>query len=149
MKLTTLVPALQTAIGPVIVISGVGLLILSMTNRLGRIIDRARLLAEKRRNGLPDDVRRAAAQLTILSRRAKIVRNAIAFASLCILFTSVLIITIFVMALAGSDGASVIASLFIAAFVSLIISLISFLRDINISLTALDVEIDLPGSTKS
>ena len=39
MRLTDLVPILQMAIGPVILISGVGLLLLSMTNRLGRAID--------------------------------------------------------------------------------------------------------------
>jgi hypothetical protein len=43
-SLTELIPVLQMAIGPVILISGVGLLLLSMTNRLGRVIDRARLL---------------------------------------------------------------------------------------------------------
>lgn len=44
MSLTQLIPTLQLAIGPVILISGVGLLLLSMTNRFGRIIDRARAL---------------------------------------------------------------------------------------------------------
>ena len=38
-----LIPVLQTAIGPMILISGVGLLLLSMTNRLGRVIDRLNL----------------------------------------------------------------------------------------------------------
>jgi hypothetical protein len=33
--LAELIPILQIAIGPVILISGVGLLLLSMTNRLG------------------------------------------------------------------------------------------------------------------
>jgi len=37
-----IVPVLQTAISPVVLISGVGLLLLTMTNRLGRIVDRAR-----------------------------------------------------------------------------------------------------------
>ena len=45
MRLIDLVPILQMAVGPVILISGVGLLLLSMTNRLGRVIDRSRLLA--------------------------------------------------------------------------------------------------------
>jgi len=40
-----LIPVLQTAIGPVILISGIGLLLLTMTNRLGRVIDRARGLS--------------------------------------------------------------------------------------------------------
>ena len=42
MPLTALIPILQVAIGPVILVSGVGLLLLSMTNRLGRIVDRRR-----------------------------------------------------------------------------------------------------------
>jgi hypothetical protein len=41
-SLEQIIPELQDAIGPVILISGVGLLLLTMTNRLGRAIDRAR-----------------------------------------------------------------------------------------------------------
>ena len=40
-----LIPNLQVAIGPVIFISGVGLLLLTMTNRFARVIDRTRSLA--------------------------------------------------------------------------------------------------------
>ena len=39
--------ALQLAVSPVILISAYGLLLLSMTNRLGRAIDRARLLVRE------------------------------------------------------------------------------------------------------
>jgi hypothetical protein len=35
-----MIPVLQVAIGPVILISGVGLLLLTLTNRYGRTIDR-------------------------------------------------------------------------------------------------------------
>jgi len=45
--LQQLIPVIQTAVGPVILISGVGLLLLSMTNRFGRVLDRARLLARE------------------------------------------------------------------------------------------------------
>ena len=41
-SLEQIIPELRDAIGPVILISGVGLLLLTMTNRLGRAIDRAR-----------------------------------------------------------------------------------------------------------
>jgi hypothetical protein len=44
--LTDLIPTHQLAVGPVILISGVGLILLSMTNRFGRIIDRSRILTE-------------------------------------------------------------------------------------------------------
>ena len=43
-SLEQIIPELRDAIGPVILISGVGLLLLTMTNRLGRAIDRARQL---------------------------------------------------------------------------------------------------------
>jgi len=41
-SLEQIIPELRDAIGPVILISGVGLLLLTMTNRRGRAIDRAR-----------------------------------------------------------------------------------------------------------
>ena len=44
-SLTELVPILQLAIGPVILISGVGMLLLTFTNRFGRVVDRTRGLA--------------------------------------------------------------------------------------------------------
>ena len=44
MSLANLIPSLQLSIGPVILISGIGLILLSMTNRFGRVIDRARHL---------------------------------------------------------------------------------------------------------
>jgi hypothetical protein len=58
MLLHVLVPLLQFAIGPVIVISGVALILLNMTNRYGRIIDRSRALAELIRKLPGDDTRR-------------------------------------------------------------------------------------------
>ncbi len=45
--LNEIIPVLQTAIGPVILISGVGMLLLVMTGRFGRMIDRARVLAKE------------------------------------------------------------------------------------------------------
>ena len=50
MQATELTPILQAAVGPVILISGVGLLLLSMTNRFGRVADRSRQLGEALRN---------------------------------------------------------------------------------------------------
>src|SRR3954468_22462709 len=82
MRLTDLIPILQVAIGPVILVSGVGLLLLSMTNRLGRCIDRSRLLAEALRKADAQDRSRFVSQLKVLSRRARLVRLAIILAAL-------------------------------------------------------------------
>ena len=43
------IPVLQVAIGPVILISGIGLLLLTLTNRYGWTIDRSRQLVRELR----------------------------------------------------------------------------------------------------
>ena len=75
MRLIDLIPILQVAIGPVILISGGGLLLLSMTNRLGRVIDRSRLIVEARRKAPEAERARFSSQLEVLSRRARLVRS--------------------------------------------------------------------------
>ncbi|HET7453507.1 MAG TPA: DUF2721 domain-containing protein [Thermoanaerobaculia bacterium] len=141
MRLPELIPILQIAIGPVILVSGVGLLLLTMTNRLGRIIDRTRQIARDRRAGTESDPARAEAQLAILLSRAAIVRGAIAAASFSVLLAAILIIVIFVSALFRAGPAEVVALLFVGCMGSLIVSLVLFIRDINLSLRALRLEV--------
>src|SRR5271157_2888143 len=97
--LTELVPVLQIAIGPVILISGVGLLLLSMTNRLGRAIDLSRVLSRVLRENPKANRERVLAQIRILSRRADLIRRAITLAAVSVLLAAILIITLFLMAL--------------------------------------------------
>jgi hypothetical protein len=136
-----LLPILQTAVGPVILISGVGLLLLSMTNRLSRVIDRARsLLALSERTTGPVQAR-ALAQLAILWRQARLIRLSILLASISLLFAACLIILIFVIALFKLDDAWVISLAFAGCLLSLIASLAVFITDINRSLAALKLEL--------
>ena len=142
MRIHDLVPVLELAIGPVILISGVGLLLLSMTNRLGRVIDRARLLSDLLRQGASDRRDQLAGQLRILSRRARLVQSAIAFASFSVLLAALMIIALFISALLRLEAGPLITVLFISCMVSLILSLIIFIKDINYSLRALELEIE-------
>jgi hypothetical protein len=132
-----LVPILQTAIGPAILISGVGLLLLTMTNRLGRAIDRARLLASEMRGSGDASREHLAVQLRILWRRARLIRLAILLASASALTAAVLIIVLFFTALWQLDSAWLIAALFVCCMASLAASLGVFIHDINQSLAAL------------
>src|SRR3990172_9109691 len=132
-----LIPILQTAIGPVILISGVGLLLLSMTNRLGRAIDRARILSAELT--LASEASRSAieGQLRILWRRARLIRAAITLVSMSALAAGILIIVLFFTALWQLETAWLIGALFVVCMVCLIASLIVFIHDINQSLAAL------------
>jgi len=141
MHLEQIVPILQLAIGPVIVISGVGLLLLSMTNRFGRIIDRSRILAvSKHKGSAADGIHNIDEQLQIMTRRARLLRAAIAFVSISLLLDSLLIITLFLVELIGFNGTLLIITLFICCMLALIIGLLYFIADINVSLAALKLE---------
>jgi len=140
MTLTELIPVLQIAIGPVILISGVGLLLLTMTNRLGRTIDRARQLAQQINS--PDANRtHVAEQVVTIYRRARVLRLTITLAGTSVLLAAVLIIALFLAALLKKDCGLAISMIFIACLSSLIGSLIAFIYDIHLSLAALRLEL--------
>ncbi len=139
--LTQLIPVLQLATGPVILISGVGLLLLSFTNRLGRLIDRSRLLHRERMSGPgPAQLVLLQAQINLIDRRAGILRRAITLAGLTVLLVSVLILVLFLAALFHLELGSVIIALFALALLALIGAMLGFLREITLSLEAVRLE---------
>ena len=137
MLLTDLITTLQLSIGPVILISGVGLILLSMSNRFARVIDRSRLLSKDFNKVSNIDRIRIIEELKILSSRAKIVRAAIALAVLSVLLAALLVISLFLGALFQMGIAVYIVVIFVLCMLSLVTSLLLFLADINLSLKAL------------
>jgi hypothetical protein len=136
-----IVPVLQVAIGPVILISGLGLLLLTMTNRLGRAIDRARLLKAELSKRTDEERAQALAQVAILYRRAKVVRLGLTLAALSALLASALVIALFFTALLHSESVILVSTIFIASMASLVAALVAFICDINMSLHALKLEL--------
>lgn len=122
-------------------VSGVGLLLLTMTNRLGRVIDRGRSLAQEHRTNPNADQARILNQLMILNRRAALIRGAITLASLSVLLAAILVIIIFLTALFQWEIAILLSGLFIACMLSLIGSLVAFIQDLNLSLDAYQYDI--------
>jgi len=140
-----LIPVLQMAIGPVILISGIGLLLLTMTNRYGRVIDRARLLVDDLPQVNEDKKAKTIAQLLILWKRAKSIRIVIALSSLSALSAAFLIIILFITALWQIETSWLIMVVFGLCMLSLISSLILFIYDMNKSLSALKLELETEG----
>lgn len=134
------VPVLQTAVGPVILISGVGLLLLSMTNRYGRVIDRARDLTKQLRASGVQDRHRFVAEIDILLRRASGLRAMITCAAGSALSAAVLVGTLFLGVLLHWDASLVVAVLFLASLGLLCLALLLFLFDLRVSLNALRME---------
>ncbi len=140
-SVSELIPVLQVAIGPVILVSGVGLLLLTMTNRLGRVVDRSRILWRELKTTPEADKQPVLAQLRILSSRATLIQRAIMLASVSVLLAAILVIVLFLTAILRLEVAWLISGLFIACMASLIGSLGAFIRDLDQSLVALKLEL--------
>ncbi len=140
-SLAELIPFLQTSIGPIILISGAGLVLLSMTNRLGRAIDSSRILSNELASA-PSDARLIIEkQVRILWKRARIIRMGIIFVSLSALTAAILVIMIFFATLYNLETSWIIITIFSICMMCMIISLIFLIRDINLSLAALKIEL--------
>ena len=133
---------LVAAVSPVILISGVGLLMLSMTNRFGRVIDRSRQLGQALRTAPEQERKRLGRQLEILRRRAGLLRRAISLATLSVLMAAILVIALFLAAMLHLEIVLLAALVFIVCLLLLIFSLAAFLQDINLSLVALKRELE-------
>jgi hypothetical protein len=136
-----IVPVLQIAIGPVILISGIGLLLLTMTNRLGRTIDRARQLCRELPAASEENREQDLTQISIIYRRAQVLRVSIGLAGFSVLLVATLIIILFVGALLDWQAGVFIVLVFIASMASLFGALVAFLYDINLALHALRLEL--------
>ncbi len=139
--LPDLVPILQVAIAPVILISGVGLLLLSLTNRFGRAVDRTRQIHREMSNSGAPARPRLAHQVKVIYQRARLIQISIVLAALSALFAALLILSLFFAVLLKWEGGLVISGFFVACLVFLVASLVTFIMDIRLSLKALKLEL--------
>ncbi len=132
---------LQSCITPVALISGVGLILLSLTNRLGRTIDRSRMLVVELEKNEITKRETKISELKILYQRSRILRSSIAAISFSIFTSSLIIPVLFVMSITDINLRIVGVSLFILSVFAIIASSIFLLADIILTLKALEHEV--------
>jgi len=137
------VQILTASIAPVIVISGVGLLLLSITNRYGRAIDRARLLARELSDSDPESARRRqlSDQLRLTNERAHMLRSSMLYASTSIFFVSLTVLSLFAEELLSLQKDFIALPFFTLCLLSLVVSMYYSIRNITVSLAALELEV--------
>lgn len=140
--LSSFLPIIQLAITPVILISGMGALMITLTNRMARIVDRTRVLAEAMPAAMPEDRAHLESQLDIMWRRALLLRRAVTSNGLSMLVSCLLVVAIFASATLGLRLQVLMLVLFCASIFFLITSLVDFLRDIFVSLHALHLQVE-------
>ena len=132
--LTDIGRVIQLAIAPVFLITGIGSLLSVLSGRLGRTIDRSRVL-----HALPDS-EAVTEELLVLSKRAKLIYRAISIATTSALLICFVIVTLFLSAFVHFPIGAVIAVLFVAAIVALIVALVLFLREVFFATRALRID---------
>ena len=132
--------AIQLAVAPVFLLSGIAALLNVMTTRLSRVIDRARAF-EQAWSALDDKGRTAArGQIRILERRRRLCSWSITFATAAALFVCLVIVALFTDEFFVISVNWVAAALFVAAMVAVILSLSCFLSEVYVAThtTAID-----------
>jgi hypothetical protein len=134
---------IQMAITPVILLSGVGGLMITLTNRLARVVDRTQALAEQARKASNASEERVLleSQLDILWRRSRLVQRAVMCAGLSMLLACVLVMVIFLDAVMAREFTIEMVVIFVASILCLIAALVAFLRDIVVALQALGLDV--------
>jgi hypothetical protein len=134
---------IQLAVAPVFLLTGVGAILSVLTNRLARIVDRARTLESEFAKAVQDEcVRR---DLAMLSRRARLVNWAISLCTVCAFLVSMVIVVLFLEAFLALDLPGAVAILFIAAMVALSSGMLVFLREIFLATATLRIGPKKPG----
>jgi hypothetical protein len=130
---------IQLAVAPVFLLTGVSGLLAVLTNRLARIIDRARAL-EERVGRTPDHGRPDLHnELLLLSQRARLINRAVSLCTLCALLICAVIVSLFVGAFLSTDVSVLIGLVFTGAMLALFSGLVAFLQEISIATRSLRI----------
>ena len=141
MNIDDLIHILQGSIAPCILISGVGLLHLAMTNRLGRASDRIRQLCRELDAAPQSERENLKYQVTIFYRRCKYLQAAIFLAAITIFFISLVVLMLFFTFVFSLSIIPLIKLCFGLSLICLVSSLLCFLFDIRATLSSLKIEI--------
>ena len=133
-----IVHLIQSAVAPVFLLSGVAATLGVLTNRLARIVDRARLLEDRIENR-PGSVRDLHVQLEVLGRRSRYINAAISMSAFSALLVALVVIALFANAFFDARLAATIALLFVGAMLFLIGAFGAFLIEVRIATATLRI----------
>lgn len=131
--------AIQLALAPVFLLTGIAGMLNVMAGRLSRIIDRGRTLIEGR-NGIPPERQAAAdAELKGLEQRRHFASIAITACTVAALLLCMVIVTLFLEALLNAPLSWLVGSLFAASTMALIVGLAYFLREVHLAMQSVRI----------
>ena len=127
-ELSTVSYVIQLAVAPAFLLTGIGATLSVFTVRLGRVVDRYRVLIER-----DNPIQKNIDEINMLAKRAVWVHWAITLCSISALLLATVIVALFICYEENRDPSHIVSPLFIMAMISFIMALISFLREITLS----------------
>jgi hypothetical protein len=134
--------AIQLALAPVFLLTGIAGILNVMSGRLGRIVDRSRHLVEAPPGSIILSPEKIAAELRILERRRRLANAAITACTLSALFVCVVIATLFVEVLLKLHLKWFEGVVFTASTLALVIGLALFLREVHLATHSVRIELE-------
>jgi hypothetical protein len=129
---------IQLAVAPVFLLSAIGALMVVLTNRLARVIDRARLLEAQlpaaAEGGPSPGLQR---ELDTLSQRAMLVHRAITLCVVTAVLVCGVIVALFLGAFVEIDVSVMVALLFIGAMLAFVGGLLTLMRELFMATASL------------
>lgn len=120
-------------------LTGVGAILSVLVNRLGRVVDRFRVLDSNLPHAHEGALVTTQIEMTILERRARFIHWAIGLCTGCALLVCILIATLFVSSITEAEMGNIIAALFVTAMLLLVVGLLCFLREIALATGSIHV----------
>ena len=137
-QLGALVTFIQLAIAPVFLLTAIGAMLGTMTNRVARIVDRAREI-ERRIADRDEGDAACHRELRLLGCRARLINRAITFTVLSALLVCLSIGGLFLDAWWSSNLTTLVAWIFGISLLALILGLTYFLREIYVATATLRI----------
>lgn len=125
---------IQIAVAPVFLLAGIAGFLNVMSGRLGRIVDRARVV-ERRVSTLADGNRQALAnrELRTLWRRVRVINWSIGLCTASALMVCVVVVSLFVGDFWSLHIETFVVVTFVMAMLLLIIALLLFIREVQLA----------------
>ena len=131
--------AIQLALAPVFLLSGIWVFLGVLASRLARIVDRARNMETELRVPEARDTDRIRSQLQALSRRARYINIAITLGTIAALLVAIVIALLFSSTFIPLNLAPPLALLFVLAMCALVAAFVSFLIEVRVAIAVLRI----------
>jgi hypothetical protein len=142
-EVASIAHSIQLSVAPVFLLSGIGVLLGVLTNRLVRVVDRARAFEEKFAIASGDEADVLRRRLKVLAKRARLINGSITLATISALLVAIVVALLFASAFVRFSLALPVAVLFVGSMFALVGALLAFLVEVRIA--TLTVRIGPPG----